>query len=225
MRLLLASALIATLALGMISCRGKHDRRASGTGASHQSGTAASAPASPYLNDGDRDPTSDEDGDESNGNKADTDHDYSDDHRPEDSASYHDYDDDTASFGSPANEVDTRAVTRLVKRYRHAAARHDGAKACALMYPPLTEELTEGYEQSGPSYVRGLKSCRAILTALFKHTLRRHLVATFVVTQVRVDQNRAVALLGSRTMPASYLRAHRERGVWTVDSLLDTPMG
>jgi hypothetical protein len=71
--------------------------------------------------------------------------------------------------------------------------------------------------------MRRRKTCAAIMSALFEHS-HKQLTAMFAVTDVRVKVNQAIALLGSRTMPASYLHLRREGGMWKVDTPVVMPL-
>jgi hypothetical protein len=177
-----------------------------------------------YLNDGDRDPTNDEDSDDIGGKKVDEDNDLREDHLPVQNQSYHDGDDDLVRFGEPASAADRRAITSVFKRYQAAAVAEDGVTACHLLYSSFAEAIPEDYGQPpGPSYLRGGKTCQAVMTMLFRHS-HDELTSAFDVTGVRVVRNQGVALLGSRKAPASYLDMRRERDVWKVGALIAAPV-
>jgi hypothetical protein len=198
-------ALLALLAMALLSV---------GAGACGDTSHASNR----YLNDGDHDPIGDEDGD----NNADNDNDVSLDYKPvtNEGGNYHDADDSmTLAYGHAAGPVDTRAVAALVKRYYAAAAAGDGKGACSMLLPSLAKAAPEDYGEFGPQYLRGGKTCEAVLSLLFEH-FHNTLTAPVGVTGVRVEGNQAHALVGSATMSASYITLQRERGVWALNELL-----
>jgi hypothetical protein len=133
--------------------------------------------------------------------------------------------DDTSvlAFGRAASVTETRAVTAVVKRYYAAAAAEDGARACALVTSVYLIAIPEDYGRTtGPSYMRG-KTCSIALSGLFKHEHKR-LVTGVKLTGARIAGNRAYVLVGSRTLPASYLTLEREASGWRVSGLLGVPL-
>jgi hypothetical protein len=66
--------------------------------------------------------------------------------------------------------------------------------------------------------LRGGKTCGAIASRQFKH-VHRELAGAVGITGVRVSGSEGLALLGSRTMPASEIFVRREGGVWKIDAL------
>jgi hypothetical protein len=223
-----ASLVFSLLSLGVIACGGTSKVPDSAGVHGETAVTAAASqttPGGPYLNDGDKDPSSDEDPDDLNGKKIDDDNDYLGDHAPTQNNSYHDSDDHSiVSFGHPASAAGRQAVTAVVKRYQAVAAAADGAAACSLMYSRFAAVVPEDYGQApGPAYLRGDTTCSAVMSALFKHS-HGELTRTFDVSEVRVARNQGFALLGSGTAPASYLDVRRERGIWKVDALTAVPL-
>jgi hypothetical protein len=139
--------------------------------------------------------------------------------------SYHDGDDARfVHFGHAARAADRRAITALVERYYAAAAAGDGATACALTYSILAESLPQDYGSApGPAYLRGAKTCAAVLSGLFKH-LHANVSAPRTVTGVRVGRKRRLVILGSPILPESMAEVRPERGVWKMDSVLDVAL-
>lgn len=193
-------------------------------------GGGASKPANAsstqrYLNDSDHDPHSDQDGDNLNGNTTDEDHDGAVDHiNPEDYL-YHDKDDSaTVGYGHQASVSVTTAVAAVVKSYYAAAVSGQGATACSLIAPGLAQSIPEDYARApGPAYLRGAKSCPIVMSLLFGR-IHARLTTSFVVTDVRLEGEQAIALLGSATMPASKISLQREHGVWWIDALIGTQL-
>lgn len=182
--------------------------------------TIASHPTSHhgYLNDGDNDVI----GDADNDNSHDNDHDNSEDHVPNDNGSYQDSDDSSIlAYGHAANGADKRTITAVVKRYYAAAATGDGAKACAMLAPKFAESVAEDYGRgsTGPSYLQGGTTCPAVMMLLFQHS-HAEVADPFDVTGVRLGDNHAYALLGSRVTVASYITLERRRGAWRIGALI-----
>jgi hypothetical protein len=75
---------------------------------------------------------------------------------------------------------------------------------------------------AGPAYSRG-NTCAVVMTKTFLH-FRRTLAAPVVITGVRVKKDQAVALIGSKTVPAAYFSLKRERNAWTVDTMVASSM-
>jgi hypothetical protein len=209
--------LLAVLLLGaaIVGCGAGH-RRAGSASRDPRSADAARG----YLNDGD----GDHPGDSENDNNHDTDNDPSEDYKPDENGLYHERDDSgVAAYGAAASAVDERAIANLVRRYYAAAAIEDGAQACTMLVVSLARAIPNEYGHSGPSYLRGHKTCAALTTALFKHT-QAQMAGEFVVTGIRVSGGQAFALLGSRTVPASYISLQREHGRWRISELVGSPL-
>jgi hypothetical protein len=154
------------------------------------------------------------------GKKADKDADFDNDSTANRGKGYRDEDDDLIlNYGQAANATDEKAVAALVKRYYVTAVAGDGEAACKLMLPLYQEAVVEDYGSgAGPAYTRG-KTCGVVMTKVFRHD--RHLLSTrFVVTDVRVKGEEALAVLGSKTIPASYIDVHRQDGGWRINGLL-----
>jgi hypothetical protein len=177
----------------------------------------AGSPYWRYLNDGDNDPIGDEDPD----NRRDDDNDASWDYQPETNENKEFRDGDDAkvmAFGHAASGPELQSVTAMVKRYYGAAARGDARTACPMILPSLIVAMPLDEGRWGPPYLRGAKTCQTVMTRIFKHN-RRELSAPVAVTAVRIDSVRALAFLGSATMPASYAPLLRQRGAWVVEGL------
>jgi hypothetical protein len=222
---------IALVALGPSACggTGKGTRSAPGvtsklaTSAGAETPTASGAsPARRYLNDGDAEKLNDNDPDNSSGNHEDGDADSHEEYESTyDNTNYHDGDDTSVlTYGHAAGAAEARAVAAVVKRYYAAAAVGDGATACSMILPTLAKAIPEDYARpTGPVYLRGGKTCRAVMSRLFKH-FHDKLAGAIEVTGVRVEGNLALALLGSRTRPASEMSVERIGGAWKIALLL-----
>jgi hypothetical protein len=171
------------------------------------------------------DPSTDEDLDDSHGEKADDDNDYSEDHVNPENNRYHDRDDASiVAYGHAASAGEKQAITAVAKRYYMVAVMGDGAKACSMLVPSLAKSIPQDYAQAtGPSYLRGNQTCQAVMSTLFQQS-HIQLTNPITVTGVRVDGKHAFALLGSSTTPASVLSLEREGGTWKVGQLLGAAM-
>lgn len=196
-----AIAMMAAICLGMLSCGGSNG--VSGTGGagakSAAKGSSSQPGNGPYAGDIDQ--------------KEDVRHDAD--------------DDQVLKFGEPAQREEARRIAALVKRYFAAAAIHDGATACSLLYSSQAESIVEDYgEDAGPADTRG-KTCGAVMTKIFEKYRRqlRRTPSILRVAQVRIKGNRAMALLDlGRSRPLRHILVHRERGVWRVGWLLAAGM-
>jgi hypothetical protein len=227
----LALLAIALLGLGATACggTGKGAHAASQSTATAVTSGGAPAMAVPsaissqrYLNDGDAEKVNDGDMDNRNGNHEDHDADSSEEYEETyDNNRYHDSDDSSIlAYGHAAGAAKKRAIAAAVKRYYMAAAAGDGATACSMLVSSIARAAPEDYGQApGPAYLRGAKTCAAVMSLLFKHD-HSQLTGMIAVTGVRVEGNQARALLGSTTMPAGYISVERERGAWKIDALL-----
>jgi hypothetical protein len=167
----------------------------------------------------------DEDDDDSVGNytnkgSRDSDADFDNDSKANENKSYRDRDDASVSgYGRSANAAESRMIGETVERYYAASQAEDGVAGCALMYSAWANNVPVDYGSgAGPQYSRG-NTCAVVMTKLFKH-FHSTLTAAIVVTGVRVKGDMALALIGSKTAPASYFTLKRERGAWKIDCLL-----
>jgi hypothetical protein len=166
------------------------------------------------LGDGDRDNRGDIDGDEYEDGDPDSDASLAGVH-------YHDRDDRAiAQLGHAPAAGQRRAIVALVERYYAALASGAGETACALMSPAFARSLPEAYGSAGPSYLRGGRTCSAIVALASTH-LRRQLAGQLQVTGVRVKGAQAYALVGSTTMAAGYLQLQRVGAGWRIVTLTD----
>jgi ketosteroid isomerase-like protein len=228
MKSMLALLATALLSAGAGACGSAHNNAGSTAGTASK--TVADAPAVPwttrtvppptppgrYLNDGDYDHIGDPDRD----NGADNDNDARLDYKRDDNNSYHDSDDGytLSSSGKPASSPERRAVTAVVKRYYAAIARGDSASACSQVVPILATATPLDAGRLGPPYLHGAKTCSDVMSLLSRH-FRTQLASPVEVTGVLVAGDRALALLGSKTMPAGWITVQRERGAWKIDQL------
>jgi hypothetical protein len=225
---LLATLVVVMLGVGVTAC-GSTDRS---TGSRYHiptkaaesipPATVASSAASilPYLNDGDHDRIGDADGD----NSHDDDNDAYLDHQRDDNGLYHDSDDSLIlAYGHAASATEERVIAGIVKRYYAAAAARNGEAACAQFPPIFVKAVPVDYGKFGSSYLHAGKGCAGVLDLLFRH-YRKQLIGGVRITGVRVEGDHATALLGSKTMPASYISLVREAGVWKIVNVLGSPL-
>jgi hypothetical protein len=130
----------------------------------------------------------------------------------------------TYAYGHRPSAATASAIAILVKRYYEAASAGDGSAACAMMAPSFARSVPEDYGQvSGPSHLRGGKTCPAVMSLLFEH-IRQQLAETITVLQVRVEGSTAQVVFSSRKMPASSIFLARQGGSWKVVQLLGGPL-
>jgi hypothetical protein len=234
MRSLPASLAIALLGVGLGACGGSGKDAGSASQANSTTATIAAKVGAPGPGVSTTPSAAvssfkgDEDDDESASNHTSTSSRYDNDADFDNDAiknkGYYDGDDSAISAtGQAARPTEERAIAALVKRYYAAAAAGDGAKACRLIYSTLEEAIPEDYGQPpGPAYSRG-KTCAVVMSKTFAHS-HSQLAGGFAVTGVRIEGKEARALLGSRTLPASFILLRRERGVWKINELLGQPL-
>src|ERR1700739_4855511 len=130
-------------------------------------------------------------------------------------------DDDVARYGPPAPPAEERAAAALVKRYYHLLANGDGSAACSLMSPTFAHVVPNDYGRLGPSYLRGAKTCAAVLSRLARHERSLPVeVRQMVVVGVRVDGTRGVPLIEGPNMKASSVSILREGHAWRIGVLI-----
>jgi hypothetical protein len=130
----------------------------------------------------------------------------------------------TLAYGKSPPFAERRVIADTVTRYYAAAAAADGATACALIDPLLADAVPEDYGSgAGPAYLHGGKTCRAVVSAMFRH--EHALVSANVqVLSVRAKGTRAQVVVGSRAMPASLVYLRREGHMWRIQGLLGNPL-
>jgi hypothetical protein len=134
--------------------------------------------------------------------------------------------DDRATFryGHSPNVAERAAISGVLKRYYAAATAGEGAVACSLMVPSFARSIPEDYGQgAGPSYLRGGKTCAAVMSMLFGHS-HEELAETVYIAEVRVEHATAQAVLTSRKMRASSISLTHSAGSWKVQALLAQPL-
>jgi hypothetical protein len=127
-------------------------------------------------------------------------------------------------FGQPASASDGRAITALVQHYYAAAAAEDGTKACGLTYYILAESIPEQYgHPPGPLYLRGLGTCQAVLSAVFRR-FHAQLAQPPQVAGVRAKGKHTYALLRWAKLPPGFIEVRREGRAWKIDQVLAAPL-
>jgi hypothetical protein len=142
-------------------------------------------------------------------------------HEPVDSGNQND--DNINGYGHEASAADRRAIAALVKRYYAAAATDNGAKACSMVYSIFAESIPEDYgKPPGPPAFRGLKTCAAVVSKLFKMLPGQppSVLYKTEVTGVRLYGNHGFAQLHSSAIPTGKFFVERERGVWKAGTLI-----
>jgi hypothetical protein len=123
-----------------------------------------------------------------------------------------------------ATAADRPVVVALVRRYYAAALAGDGAKACSMLYSPFAHSVAEDYGQApGPTYLRGAKTCSALMSGVFEHFHKR-LVAEALVLRSRVTARlkgyQGSALLSVGRKIEFELPVRHELNAWKVVGLL-----
>lgn len=138
---------------------------------------------------------------------------------------YHGVDRVFVDYGQPASSEVRDAVVGVVARYYKTAVAGDGSAACSQMVRILVKAVPIDVGQAGPRYARGGKTCGAVMVAFFRH-FHRQLLAGVQVTgvRVRVRGKQALALLGSRAMPARYITVQWQDGAWKIAQTLGVPL-
>jgi hypothetical protein len=128
------------------------------------------------------------------------------------------------AYGHPPSGTDRLAISSIVRHYYAAASAGDGAAACSLLSSSIAGSVAEDYGQApGPSYLQGGKTCKAVMSMLFRH-FHEQLAEAITVVEVRVKRNDAQVVFGSRAMPASSIFLIRRGGSWKVQALLGQPL-
>ncbi len=126
-------------------------------------------------------------------------------------------------YGHSPRATEGRAIANVAERYYAAAGAGDGASACSLLLSGIASSVAQDYGQAGPPYLRGGKTCQAVLSMLFEH-FREQLTEAVTVVEVRVDGVNAQVVLGSRKMPASTIPVRRQGRSWRIGQLLAQPL-
>jgi hypothetical protein len=125
--------------------------------------------------------------------------------------------------GKEASAAERLIITALIKRYYALALAGDGAKACSIIYSSLAESLPEDYGQSsGPSFMRGAKTCAATLTLLFKHYHDQLAIEIpkLAVGRIRIHERHGTVLLTFGSLRGQYTSVMREGKIWKIAVLL-----
>lgn len=130
------------------------------------------------------------------------------------------------TYGHEASQGQRLAVAALVKRYFADAAANDGAAACTLLNPGIARSAPLSYGKLGPSYLRGAKTCAAVMRRLFEHyrpelSRKGH---PLKVPSLRVEGTEGFAMLRFSDMPERQIAVGRQDGSWYVEMLLDEAM-
>jgi hypothetical protein len=205
MRRLLALATIALLAVGLFACGGSDaggsSRVSSVSDPDDVATTVTTSETSPVPLD------SRVDGDKDNDIGA-----------PNDDTN------NNSSFGHAANLSERRAITALLKRYYATALAGNGARGCSMLYSTLAEAAVEDDAQPpGPVYMRGAKTCAAVMTLLFKH-YHAQLAAELPklrVTHVRLEEHHGIAFLSFGALPERQISVVREGHTWKLNTIYD----
>jgi hypothetical protein len=214
-------AAIALLCLGIAGCAGG-DKSASSASRAAPNILASENPSAKIATSSFMGDIDDEEENSSGSSVGDTDADI--DNDVKEHSAYQDRDDALIqAYGHKANAADYRTAVGFVKRYYASAAAGDGAAVCSMMSPAFAKRVPKEFgSTAGPVYMRG-DTCPVVMSRLFKHDHQK-LTTVSEVTGVRVKDGQALVLLGSHTLPASYIYLIRQGGAWQSMDLLATPL-
>jgi hypothetical protein len=136
----------------------------------------------------------------------------------------YDSDDKTyLDYGHAASRPVATAITTLVHRYYADIAANDGVGACSLIDKSIVSE----FAPTSGTTDRGDGGCASALTSLFGHAFDRTSAELLAidVTAVRVQADRALALLLLPTSEVRLMPLEREAGAWRLNGLLDVAVG
>ncbi len=138
---------------------------------------------------------------------------------------YHDKDDwEALGYGHGASTIDAQTLSEIAMRYHKAAAGGSGPRTCGMLSAGVAGAVPDEYGRTpGPIYLRGARTCPAVMSRLLKHE-HTVLAVPVAVTGVRVEGQEALVTIGSRQAPASYFLMKREGGAWKVQDLLPVPL-
>jgi hypothetical protein len=127
------------------------------------------------------------------------------------------------NYGHAASAADTRAITTLLERYYAIALAGEGVKACPMIDSGLVKAVPLDYGKLGPSYLRGGKTCAAVLSLLFQHEHQKLAaeVPQLKFLSMRLESNHGLVLLGFGSLPERLITVVHEGSVWKVAMLLD----
>jgi hypothetical protein len=126
-------------------------------------------------------------------------------------------------YGHAAGRAERLQIAALVGRYLASAAADDGLRGCELLDTQMALAAHIDYGVYGPPYLRGARSCAAVLSRLFEHE-HRHLamaVQRLKVKSVRVEGASGFAILDLGGTREGQMAVERERSGWKVEALLD----
>jgi hypothetical protein len=149
-------------------------------------------------------------------NDADSDND-----RAESGKSYFDEDDGAvADFGHAPTLGQARLFRSIVERYEVAASVADGEAFCKTLQTRVARAAPAEFGTApGPAYLRGDRTCARVVSDLLKHMHRRPSRPP-IVTRIRVGAEKALVLIGSPMIAASYITLEREHGRWRIAGLM-----
>jgi hypothetical protein len=135
----------------------------------------------------------------------------------------HERDVDLRPYPHLAGPRETRVIAAVVRGYYAAAARNDGAAACALMTVGRAESMPEDHGPSAGSPAEYSETCAQASEYVFR---RAHAQIAAENARLRVVEVRtyyrlaAVRMLFGRSGSSWYLTLMHERGVWRVVQVL-----
>jgi hypothetical protein len=127
------------------------------------------------------------------------------------------------SYGRAPRAGDRAAIAAAIERYYSTAAAGNGNGACLQLLPSLAAAVPSTYGQAGPHYLRGEKTCAAILSTLFSH-FHGELSEPVDIVAIRVKGAAAKVVLSSRKMRANSILLEHRGGAWRMQQMLGQPL-
>lgn len=125
--------------------------------------------------------------------------------------------------GQLAGAADTRNAAAAVRRYYATAARGDAQRACSMLVPSVARALPIDYGRYGDAYLRGAKTCQAVLGRMFRHS-HSTLTVPLTVRGLLAHGAQGYAFISSPKMPVSVVQLQRSATGWAIDSPLGAPV-
>jgi hypothetical protein len=125
------------------------------------------------------------------------------------------------AFGYPAGGLERAAVATALHGYTVALATDDGAVACAQLAAPIRAQALNTAARQAQD-----ESCAQLLTSMFagQAPQTRAAMRHIEIDGVRVEGDRAFALIHQAGTPESFYPLQREQGQWKIAALGPTTL-
>jgi hypothetical protein len=125
-------------------------------------------------------------------------------------------------YGQLASAADTRKAGAAIRLYYKTAAKGDARRACSMIVPSVAKALPIDYGRDGDAYLRGAKTCQAVLGRMFRHS--HSLADSLIVRGLLTHGAQGYAFIDSNKMPVSLIELQRSSNGWAIDSPLASPV-